>query len=128
MHESSIVEGILRIVSDEAARYGAARVSRVSLAVGLLACVEPRTLTACFELLAEGTPAEGAPLDVHLLPLRGACPACGDVETRKRNFSCPSCGHDAVHWTGGRELYIASIEVPSPDATGLPATAQTMEG
>ncbi|MBZ2171364.1 hydrogenase maturation nickel metallochaperone HypA [Nitratidesulfovibrio sp. SRB-5] len=128
MHESSIVEGILRIVSDEAARHGAPRISRVNLAVGLLACVEPRTLTACFELLAEGTPAEGAPLDVQLLPLRGVCLACGDVETRKRKFSCPSCGDDAVHWIGGRELYIASIEVPGPDATDLPAAAQTTEG
>ncbi|MDR3044288.1 MAG: hydrogenase maturation nickel metallochaperone HypA [Desulfovibrio sp.] len=128
MHESSIVEGILRIVSDEAARHGAPRISRVNLAVGLLACVEARTLTACFELLAEGTPADGAPLDVQLLPLRGVCPGCGDVETRKRKFSCPSCGDDAVHWIGGRELYIASIEVPGPDATDLPATAQTTEG
>ncbi|MBG3878278.1 hydrogenase maturation nickel metallochaperone HypA [Desulfovibrio oxamicus] len=128
MHESSIVEGILRIVSDEATRHGAPRISRVNLAVGLLACVESRTLTACFELLAEGTPAEGAPLDVQLLPMRGVCPACGDVETRRRKFSCPSCGDDAVHWIGGRELYIASIEVPGPDAIDLPAAAQTTEG
>lgn len=126
MHESSIVEGILRIVADEAARHGAPRISRVNLAVGLLACVEPRTLTACFELLAEGTPAEGAPLDVQLLPLRGDCPNCGDVETRRRTFLCPACGNDAVQWTGGRELYISSIEVPSPDSSDLPAAAQTM--
>lgn len=116
MHEASIVAGIMRIVEDEAARYGVDRISRVRLHVGLLTAVEPQTLAACFELYSEGTVAEGASLDIETVPMRGTCHACGVafVLTR-RCFVCPNCGTDDVTLTGGRELTIAGLEVPQPE-------------
>lgn len=111
MHETALVAGILRIVNEEAARHGAARITRVKLQVGLLAAVEPVTLTSCFSLYAEGTVAEGAGLDVEMLPMHGTCRACGrDIELAVRRFVCPACGAVALDLDGGNEMRIASIE------------------
>jgi len=111
MHETALVAGILRIVSEEAARHGAERVTRVRLQVGLLAALEPVTLTSCFALWAEGTVAEGAGLEVETVPMRGTCLACGrDFALVTRRFVCPSCGGNDLDLTGGNEMIIAAIE------------------
>lgn len=112
MHETALVAGILRIVSEEAARYGAGHVTRVKLQVGLLAAVEPRTLASCFSLCAEGTVAEGAGLAVEILPMRGCCQACGrEIALTERRFVCPGCGSRDLDLSGGNEMIIEAIEV-----------------
>ena len=69
MHEAALVQGLLRTavraVEEHNARPDARRVKRISrltCRLGLLSCVEPETLRACFELFAEGGPAQGAEL------------------------------------------------------------------
>lgn len=116
MHEASIVAGIMRIVEEEAARHDVTRIARVRLRVGLLTGVEPRTLTACFELYSEGTVAEGASLDLETVPALGTCHACGATfDLHRRCFACPTCGNDDITLEGGRELTIAGLEVPQPE-------------
>lgn len=112
MHEASIAAGILRIVQEEAQRHNAARVSCIRLQVGLLAGIEAKTLTSCFELYAEGTPAEGAVLAIETMPMRGICRVCGHRhEIHRRVFACPACQSAEVDYTGGREMTIAALEV-----------------
>ncbi len=112
MHESAVAESLIRILAEEAARHGAARITRVRLQVGALAGVEPRTLSACFELFAEGTAAEGARLDFETIPVLGRCRACGaETELRRRGFACPACGADGLELSGGRGLTVAAIDI-----------------
>ncbi|WP_027187552.1 hydrogenase maturation nickel metallochaperone HypA/HybF [Desulfovibrio cuneatus] len=125
MHETVFASSLLRIVLEEAKRHetqGAAlQVKHVRLRAGLLACVEAHTLTGCFSLLAEGTPAEGATLEVVVEPLTGHCPACkASVSTTSRRFSCPQCGGEGVRWAEGNQLYIDTIKV-APYGTAVQA-------
>ena len=122
MHETVFASSLLRIVLEEAKRHetqGAElHVTHVRLRAGLLACVEAHTLTGCFALLAEDTPAEGATLEVMMEPLTGHCPACkASVSTTSRRFSCPECGGEGVRWADGNQLYIDTINVAPTSAT-----------
>jgi hydrogenase nickel incorporation protein HypA/HybF len=66
MHELGITRNIVSIVG-HAAR--GRRIVRITLEVGALAGVEPRAIAFCFDVVAKGTAAEGAVLDI--VPLAG---------------------------------------------------------
>jgi hypothetical protein len=55
--------------------------------VGYLRQIVPSALTFGFGLLAEGTPVEGAELEMEQLPAEGRCRSCG-VESRLGSFRC----------------------------------------
>lgn len=60
MHELGLTRNVVSIVTEHA---GARKVRRVRLAIGPLACVERRSLSFCFDLVAEGTVLAGASLE-----------------------------------------------------------------
>ncbi|MCL1940147.1 MAG: hydrogenase maturation nickel metallochaperone HypA [Desulfovibrionaceae bacterium] len=123
MHEAALAAPLVRLVLEETARHGQEqgqklRVTRVRVRAGLLMGVEAPTLQGIFALMAEGTAAQDAELVLEAEPMRGSCPDCGaqDFTTRSREFRCPECRGENADWTGGNELYIASIEVkPIPN-------------
>lgn len=111
MHETAIVEGLIRILERQAAAHGAERILRVRVKVGRLRAVEPAQLSACFEMFAEGTVAEGATLAIEEIPVRGACRACGtEFEVPRYRFECPRCGGNDIEVVQGQELYIESFD------------------
>lgn len=115
MHESTLAANILEIVIDQASRAHVPAVRRIDLCIGEYAGVEATTLAGCFELLAEGTLAEGAPLEIVRIPATGTCTLCGAKACRSgRIFRCPVCGTSSVKLVTGRELYVKSIEVEKP--------------
>ena len=61
MHELAIVSGIVDAVTE---RSGGDRIVRVVVEVGRLTAVLPDALRFCFEVVARGTAAEGASLDI----------------------------------------------------------------
>lgn len=65
MHEAGIVDSILNIVVERAAEEGASRITSVHLEAGALARVSEDALRFHWEQLAQGTPAEGATLQVQ---------------------------------------------------------------
>lgn len=102
---------LLRLVEDEAKRHKAARIVGVRLGVGVFTAVESHTLAACFELLAEGTVAEGAKLTVDLLPAAAACRECGhEFALSSPRQACPVCGSAALDSTGGRDFLLTGLE------------------
>lgn len=104
--------GILNIVTDEAQKAQVSAVTLVRLCIGDLAGVEATTLTACFEMLAEGTVANKARLIITRIPATGTCTACGATATgRGRMLKCPLCTAGSVKLATGREFYVESIEV-----------------
>ncbi|MEG2173269.1 MAG: hydrogenase maturation nickel metallochaperone HypA [Desulfovibrionaceae bacterium] len=114
MHEASLVMGILRIVQDEAAKYGSPAVVRVSLGMGLLACIEEQTLRGCFEIFAENTVAEKAELIIEKIPLKCQCDSChSSFVLHKKHFLCPHCGSTDITFEGGHGCTITAMEVES---------------
>lgn len=111
MHEASLCAALLRLVREEARRHRAERIVGVRLGVGVLAAVEPRALRACFDLLAEGTLAEGARLTVDRIPARAVCRACGKTfPLLSPRDVCPDCGGAALDLTGGRECALTGLD------------------
>ena len=75
MHELGIVQGLVEAVSE---RVGAqARVTEVHLRVGRLSGVLPDAMRFCFDVVAAGTPLEGARLDIEEPDGLARCRACG---------------------------------------------------
>lgn len=112
MHEASLVMGILRIVQDEAAKHGATCVTRVTLGLGLLACIEEQTLRGCFEIFAENTVADQAELVIEKIPLECWCEDCEQpFSLHKKHFICPHCGSADISFAGGHGCTITAMEV-----------------
>lgn len=117
MHETAIVEGLMRILEKQAAQHGAERILRVRVRVGRLRAVEPAQLSACFDMFAEGTVAEGATLAIEEVPVRARCKSCAtEFEVPRYRFECPGCGGGDVEVVQGQELYIVSFDAAEPAA------------
>lgn len=123
MHEASLAQGLLNTATKAVTDYNAAhpqtpvtRIAELRCELGLLSCVEPKTLTACFELMAEGTVAEEAQLKLNVAPLACRCTKCGYAFTlTQRHFVCPQCGDENIHFNGGHGLTLMALHVASED-------------
>ena len=125
MHETAIVEGLMRILREQAARHGVTAIVRVNVKVGRLRAVEPQQLASCFEMFAEDTVADGAVLAIESMPVRARCKGCGtEFEVPDYRFECPACGGGEVEVIQGQELYIESFEAAGagPPAEASPAS------
>jgi hydrogenase nickel incorporation protein HypA/HybF len=112
VHELGLCEGILEAVERRAA---GRRVTGVRLRVGTLHRVVEPALDQAFELVAGGTVAEGATVEVVTVPVRVACGACGEVtEADDLPAVCPACGAGEPDCTGGDELVLESITLHAP--------------
>lgn len=119
MHEASVVQGLINMAEKALHDYNmtnparkAAKIGQIRCDYGLLACFEPQTLRACFEIFSENTIAEGAELILNAAPLACKCQACGhDFKLDRRLFLCPACGSENIVFTGGNGLILQAIEV-----------------
>jgi hydrogenase nickel incorporation protein HypA/HybF len=109
LHELAIAESVVRIASRHA---GDRQVTTVYLKVGHLRQVVPSALAFSFELVAQGTPVEGAQLEIEGIPARGECRAC-NAESRLESFPlrCRWCGAFDLDLIAGEELYVESLEI-----------------
>ena len=112
MHEVSLMQSTLRIAMERAAAEGARRIHRLTMRVGPLSGAVPEALEFAFEVLARGTMAEGAALEVERVPIVCYCEPCG-AEFRPGDFvcECPTCHQLSAEVRHGRELELASLEV-----------------
>jgi len=114
MHETVIAQQIVRTVLAEMDQRGASACKSVEIDLGQLEGLEPRELQAAFDLEATETLAEGAVLQVSLIPATGVCPSCkaakpfelpkGSAHELPRAL-CPDCGA-ALELRGGRGFVI----------------------
>lgn len=109
MHELSIAESVVRIASHQA---DGRRVTKVHMKVGHLRQVVPSALSFSFGLVAEGTPVEGAELEMEEIPATGVCRGCG-AESRLRDFPllCRQCGSSDLEILEGEELLVEFLEL-----------------
>ena len=109
MHELSIAESVVQIAGRHA---NGRRVTKVRLKVGHLRQVVPSALAFGFELVAEGTPVQGAELEMEDVPATGKCRDCG-VESRLESFplQCGVCEGFDLELLEGEELFVESLEL-----------------
>ena len=109
MHELAIADSVVQIASRHAA---GRQVTKVYLKVGHLRQVVPSALAFSFELVAQGTPVEGAELALDEVPVTGECRECG-AESRLTEFplQCAACGALDLEILEGEELYVEPLEL-----------------
>ncbi len=113
MHELSIANSIVEIVTEYATGNGAAGVSSITLRLGALSCVHKNALQFSFELVTKDTLLEGAGLRFIDVPVSVFCKTCNcEVELPGiQRFCCPACDTPCGDVRRGKELDIESIEI-----------------
>ena len=112
MHELAITQSILDISLKAAEAQHAGRIRAIRLTIGPFSGVVPECVQMYLDVLAKGTPAEGAKIEAVTLPLRVRCRACGrEGEIDRRHIACPFCGGVDLERLSGRECIVDSLEV-----------------
>lgn len=111
MDEFGLCEAIVDAVQRRAAGQP---VARVRVRIGALHHPFDPALREAFADVAAGTVAEGAALDLDIVPVRLACGSCGEQQVLAAfRTECPVCGAES-HITGGDELDLDSIQLAPP--------------
>ncbi len=110
MHELSLAESVIQIVGTTARREGATRVRAVRLAIGQLAAVEVEALRFCFGAVSRGTLADGAALEIDVVPGEGWCEDCqATVRMAEALAACARCGALGLRVTGGTGMRVEDV-------------------
>ncbi len=112
MHEMALCEGVLQALEEQAEIQHFARVHAVWLEIGALASVEPEALRFNFDVVTQGTLAEGSHLEIVTVPAQAWCLPCGEKVSVGQYFdACPQCGSRQLQVIAGEELRIQQLEV-----------------
>src|SRR5512136_3130973 len=112
MHELSLIASAFEVIEAEARKHGAVRVTAVVLKVGAMSGAVPDLLESAFDTYEKGTLAEGARLEIVVVPVRLRCPDCGGEAVREdADFSCAGCGSRRVEIVEGRDIFVERIEL-----------------
>ena len=103
MHELGITQNIVAIVAEHAQGRS---VTRVVLEVGALAGVMSDAVQFCFDVVAEGTPLQGAALEIRRIEARARCRACRVEFAQDTLFTSCGCGSHDIERITGEELRI----------------------
>ena len=111
MHEVSIMTEALRLATDAAQAAGATRVRKLRLRIGSLSGVVPDSLRFAFDVVCHGTMAEGATLEIEVVPAACWCATCqAEFECDSFFNECPRCHDVSGELRRGREMEIADVE------------------
>lgn len=112
MHELSVAAYMLERVEQHAIRVDASKITAINLVVGERACIVDDALRFSFELLAEGSVAEGATINFRWTPMRFQCETCDRAFTPvEGDFRCPDCQTIGQVTDDGSDLVIESLEI-----------------
>lgn len=112
MHETSLCRRLLAQVLDIARSRDARAVTAITLRLGPLSRIDPGHLIDDFPLIARGTPAQDARIEIVTEQLRVHCPACGaESVTVAEQPCCGRCGNGEVRILNGAELLLTGVEL-----------------
>ena len=122
MDERELANTVVEIVDRAAYRNGVHHVARVHIAIGGRRVFDLQTLDAAFQTVARGTVAEGARLEVRVLPVTRRCHNCGtNFEAAADDCECPHCGHCHTDPITGEEVRVLDMEVEDSELAKTPA-------
>jgi hydrogenase nickel incorporation protein HypA/HybF len=112
MHELSVTQSLVDLAIEKAQEAGAARIVSLSLVIGDLTGVVEDSVRFYFDFIAKDTIAEGATIAFRAVPAQARCRDCGtSYICQEGMWACPQCQSTSAEITGGRELFLESIEV-----------------
>jgi len=112
MHELSICQGLVKEATRVASVQGAARVTRIVVAIGPLAGVEAPLLERAFTVARAGTIAHSAILEMEMIPVTVWCGGCNaETPAVANRLLCGKCNDWKVQLKSGDELILKSVEL-----------------
>jgi hydrogenase nickel incorporation protein HypA/HybF len=112
MHELAITQSMLDLVLKQAEKARSEKVGKINLVIGEMTGVVARSVQFYFGFLSQDTPAEGAELNFKIIPTTAKCRNCGqEFKLGEFDWTCPHCQSNNIEITGGKELFVESIEV-----------------
>jgi hydrogenase nickel incorporation protein HypA/HybF len=112
MHEYSVTEGLIKMAVEEATKAGASKITEIKLVIGDLSTIIDESVQMYFDIMSEGTMAQGAKLVFRRIPAEFCCKACGTRYNKpKTGYDCPACGGMGLPTGVGREFYMESMDV-----------------
>jgi len=114
VHEFGLCEGVLEAVQ---ARAGGRQVTGIRVRCGVRHAVDAASMAQAFSVVAAGTEAADAAVEVVTVPATIACRDCGTAsESADLLPVCPHCGGADTEVSGGDELTLESVRyaIPSP--------------
>ena len=112
MHELSICQSVIELISSEAEDKGFESVLEIRLRVGEYSGLVPDCIREFFPYAAKGTVAEGAELCIESVPAAFKCLDCGyEGAVDRKAARCPACQSVSIRMTAGREFFVESLKV-----------------
>ena len=113
MHELSIAQHIIEIISGQCRKSGYSRIESVNLRIGRASGIMSDALLFAFDAIKVDTMARDAALHIEEVPVTGLCRDCGSsfIVEEEYILFCPQCKGNSFHITAGREMDIVDMEV-----------------
>ena len=113
MHELSIAQNLLDIVSGQCLKNGFKEVESINIKIGKASGIMPDALSFAFHAMKTDTIAKNASLNIAEIPVTGICKDCDHEFTVEEEYvlCCPSCKSSSFMIIAGRELDIIDMEV-----------------
>lgn len=106
MHELGVTQNIVSIITEKAR---GEPVSRVTIAIGKLSAVLPEAIRFCFDIVSQGTVAEGAELEILEIPGTAECRTCGSQFVLEHLYGQCPCGSADITRLTGEELLVKQM-------------------
>lgn len=118
MHEVGYVESLLPVLERRAA---GRTVTRLGVRAGVLHRLVPASFQQAFDLVAAGTVAEGASVELEQVPVRLRCLGCGaEGDHHDPPPLCPACGAGSVVHAGGDDFILHWVAYAADDGEPVP--------
>ncbi|HIQ06566.1 MAG TPA: hydrogenase maturation nickel metallochaperone HypA [Anaerolineae bacterium] len=112
MHELPVTEALLSLALEHAQKAGAKRIVALHLVIGDLASIVDDSVQFYWDIISQGTMAEGATLDFQRVSAVLRCRDCGhEFRPDGTKLPCPQCGSINIAVVSGDEFRLDSIDV-----------------
>jgi hydrogenase nickel incorporation protein HypA/HybF len=111
MHELAVTQSLLDLALKHAQAANALRITDMYIVMGELSTNVDDSVQFYWDMIAQGTPAEGATLHFKRVPAEMQCQACHAAFPPADEYLCPHCGGAQVKIIAGEEFYLDAIDV-----------------
>ncbi len=116
MHEFSVVSALMSLVSEDAIKHNADKVSRITVSIGVMSGIEPSLFMEAYQSCKKGTVAEEATLDIihQEVEISCSCGYCGEIVGV--SFLCPQCQAVDIDVIAGEDMILQQLELDVPES------------
>ncbi|MFZ5820233.1 MAG: hydrogenase maturation nickel metallochaperone HypA [Chloroflexota bacterium] len=112
MHELPVTQSLLEIALRHGKQANARRITDLHIVMGELATMVDDSIQFYWDLIAEGTIAQGATLHFRRVPAELQCMACfTKYNPKEKELACPNCGSAGAKIVAGEEFSLEAIDV-----------------